>query len=323
MLPKPSASSTNELSASPKRRDVKKLSNTTSPYTAAAIIYNPNSTGSGKDLARQLKTDLASAVPGLAVTLIPTEHPGHGEELAYELATATKHPLIISSSGDGGYHEVVNGLMRAIREGATPVAGLLPAGNANDHFHSLHKGDVAAAIAAGHERSIDLLKLAATVDGRPFERYAHSYIGLGLTPQAGHELNQTKLNLIKEIGIVLKVLFFLRPVRLIVHNHPRLYDSLIFSNIEKMSKVLSLAEQAAPTDGKFEITAFRRRNKLRLIASLIRASTTGLKGATQATSFQFRTTHSTLTQLDGEIITLDAATDARIALQPSALSCII
>jgi diacylglycerol kinase family enzyme len=203
------------------------------------------------------------------------------------------------------------------------VAGLLPAGNANDHFHSLHEGDVAAAIAAGRERAIDLLELTATVDGQPFERYAHSYIGLGLTPQAGHQLNQTKLNLIKEIGIVLKVLFFLRPVRLIVQSRPRAYDSLIFSNIEKMSKVLSLSEEATPTDGKFEITAFRRRNKFRLIASLIRASTTGLKGATQATLFQFRTTHTTLTQLDGEIITLDAGTDARVVLRPSSLSCII
>ena len=294
-----------------------------SEYTSITIIYNPNSTGSGKKLAADLKKTLASVVPKHNVELLQTEHAGHGETLAYDLAIASKRALVISASGDGGYHDVVNGLMRAQAEGAKPVAGILPAGNANDHFKNLHRGDFADAIAGGKHQVIDLLKLTTTIDGQQYTRFAHSYIGIGLTPQAGRELNKTSLNRLKEAWIITRVLLTVTAVHIKVRGKVRTYDSLIFSNIGDMSKILSLSNISEANDGKFEITAFRRRNRLKLIATLFKATTTGIKGDRQATTYSFTTIHPTLVQLDGEIRTIDAGAKATITIEPRLLSCIV
>lgn len=262
-------------------------------------------------------------LPEQKVTLVPTKYAGHAEKLAYSLALATKRPLIMSASGDGGYHEVVNGLMRAQKEGARPIAGLLPAGNANDHFHSLHDAETAQAICAGKVQTIDLLHLSGTINGKVVERYAHSYIGIGLTPKVGQELNKTSLNMFNEVWIVLKALCKLQPVRIIVDGHNRAYDSLIFSNIGTMSKVLSLSSEADMTDGKFEVTAFPRQSKLKLIATLLRASTLGLPTATQASVFNFHTVKKLAVQLDGEISMLDANTETNISIDAQLLRTIV
>lgn len=291
-------------------------------YTSISIIYNPNSTGASKALSEELKSDLKQLMPKQVVTLVPTKYAGHAEKLAYKLAMETKKPLIISSSGDGGYHEVINGLMKAQAAGAKPIAGLLPAGNANDHFHFMHNLDSATAIKLGKSTCIDLLKLATTSQGKKFERYAHSYIGIGLTPSVGQELNKTTLNILKETWIVLKTIFVLQPARISIDGEEQSYDSLIFSNIAKMSKVLSLSSVANNVDGKFEITAFRRHNKLRLIASLLEASTKGLESNLQASSYDFQTIQPLMIQLDGEVTTLDANTAVSIAIQPKTLNTI-
>jgi diacylglycerol kinase (ATP) len=296
---------------------------TMSRYTAITIIYNPNSTGSSRDLALELEEKLHELMPGQKVQHVPTERAGHGEQLAYQAAKATKRPLIISSSGDGGYHDVINGLLRAKREGANPVAGLLPAGNANDHYRHLHETDTAEAIAKGEERVVDLLKLRTTSRGKSLVRFAHSYIGLGFTPQAGSELNKTKLNRFNEIAIVVKVFINLKPVRLRVGGKTHHYDSLIFSNIDKMSKIMTVAPDARADDGTFVIAAFHRRNKLKLVQSILKASTTGLDGGKRARQFTFHTHRRTLVQLDGEIQTIDARAKATVSLELGALRCII
>lgn len=292
-------------------------------YTSITIIYNPNSTGASEELARSMQARLQAANPKQSVTLAPTKRVGHATELAYKFAKRSTRPLIISASGDGGYHEVVNGLMHAQNEGAKPVAGLLPAGNANDHFHNLHTGDFAEAVVDGEEHRIDLLKLTATHNGQPLERYAHSYIGVGLSSKVSRDLNKTHLNRLKETLIFAKSLWRLKPVHLQIDSKIRAYDSLIFSNISKMSKVLALSREARVDDGKFEVTAVYRHNKLNLVRALVEASTIGFANAKQTTSFSFRTLKPTLIQLDGEVTKIDAHTTVTITLEPRVLHCIV
>jgi diacylglycerol kinase family enzyme len=122
---------------------------------------------------------------------------------------------------------------------------------------------------------------------------------------------------------VLKALRVLRPVRIIVNGYSRAYDSLIFSNVGTMSKVLSLSDQADMTDGKFEVTAFPRRSKLKLLATLLRASTSGLPGAVQAKAYSFRTVKKLVIQLDGEIRTLDPDTNTEITIAGQVLRSIV
>lgn len=295
-----------------------------SNYTAITIIYNPNSTGPGKDMTDELASKLRSRLPKQKITVLGTEYVKHAEELGYSLSTQSSRPLIISASGDGGYHELVNGIMKAQNEGAKPVSGLLPAGNANDHFHAMHDDDIVKLIEKGEERRIDLLKLTtATASGDKVVRYAHSYIGAGLTPKVGKELNKTTLNWFNQLWIVARVLFFFRPTRLIVDGKVRAYDSIILSNIEKMSKVFSLSKDSQPNDNRFEITIFRRRNKMKLIASLLRASTVGLSGAAKIREFSFSTIRPTLVQLDGEVLQIEKEQKVIVTVEHKALRCIV
>jgi diacylglycerol kinase (ATP) len=293
-------------------------------YTSVSIIYNPNSTGSGKKMATELCRKLGARLPKLHVAVVPTEYAGHAEELAYKLARKGKRPLVISASGDGGYHEVVNGVARAQLEGAHPTTGLLPAGNANDHFRNLHSHELVDAIATGATQTIDLLTLSYVSDGTQHSRFAHSYIGFGFTPIAGRELNKHRLNRFNQVWLIAKVLLFLqKPVRVTVRGHTYSYDSLIFCNVPKMSKVLTMSDIADATDGKFEIAVFRRRNKLHLILTLLTASTLGLRIRRQAISYSFRTVKQELGQLDGELVSVDPHSKVTVSIQPKALRCII
>ena len=124
----------------------------TSNYTEVIIIYNPNSTGQSGDMARDLKKVLRTRMPRQKITLQATKYAGHAEELGYSLSKRSAQPLIISASGDGGYNELINGIMKAQNEGAHPVSGLLPAGNANDHYHAMHDDDIVWQIEKGKEK---------------------------------------------------------------------------------------------------------------------------------------------------------------------------
>lgn len=293
------------------------------PYTSVTIIYNPQSTGPSEANAKKLAKELQGTAIANLVKVIPTDFAGHAEELAYRHATAGKRPLIIISSGDGGYNEVVNGVLRAQAEGHSPVCGLLPSGNANDHYHNLHKQPVAEQIVNGRQQHIDVLCIEATIGGQPWRRYAHSYIGIGLTPQVGHELNKVKLNRWRESWIVLKTLRQLRAARLKVRGKVRAYDSLIFSNVGRMSKILSLSSTSELTDGKFEVISFRAHSKFYLLRQLLKAATVGLHTTRQADHYSFETIRKTRVQLDGEIYKIDERSKVHVSLEPKRLHCII
>ncbi len=292
-------------------------------FSTIAIIFNPNSTGSSEVLAKEYADRIRDRLPKQKVVVIPTEFAGHGQALAYDIAVKEKDPLIISSSGDGGYHDVINGVMKAVNEGHTATTSLLPAGNANDHHRTVQSGDLVDLIEKYAIRSIDLLKISGTSEGKPIHRYAHSYIGFGISPSVGVELNKTRLNVFNEIGIVLRALFTIRPVRLIIDEHTHSYDSIIFSNVESMSKVLKLSQTSTIDDGKFEVSIFRKRNKLELIGLLLRASLVGIKEDATVDAFTLTTVNQTPIQADGEIVILDKQTSATITAEPKALNCIL
>lgn len=299
-------------------------------YTAIAIIYNPMSTGPSKTYALRLRRELRQALPELKdrINTVLTEYAGHAEVLAYELAKASEHPLIIASGGDGSYHEVVNGAMRAQAEGARPVCGLLPGGNANDHHRAMHADPVEDMIIHGRTHIIDLLHIETrgrAKDGTPkvWQRYAHSYCGFGLTAEAGRELNKHKLNRIKEALLVLRTFRRLRAKRVIVRGRKRTYTSLVCSNIHRMSKVLKLSDSAKPHDGKFEITAVRGRSKRKLVLSLFLASTRGFPEVTQTDKYVFTTIRPLRLQIDGEIYRIAADTEVRITVAPRILRCVV
>src|SRR3546814_16895006 len=52
---------------------------------------------------------------------------------------------------------------------------------------------------------MDLISIQASASNFSLERYAHSYIGFGITPEIGDELNQHRKDIMSEIVLVTKV----------------------------------------------------------------------------------------------------------------------
>lgn len=289
------------------------------PYSKVVIIYNPNSTGSSKANAKKLQQELKESL-SIPVTLTPTSHAGHGEEIAEKLARSNQRIVLVSSSGDGGYNEVINGVLKI--SDSKLVTHVLPSGNANDHHHATTKGSSAERIAGAHETAIDVIKVSGTKDGKPWQRYAHSYVGIGLTAYVGKRLTEATLNPLNEKLIVLKYVALFRHVTIRIQGKKRRYTSLVFGSVDRMSKVLKLRGTKSLGDGKMEVYEIRERNTLQTFLTLIGGSTAGFSPSMRTDLFSFRTVRATEIQLDGEVFKLDADTDVTVTCHKQALKII-
>jgi diacylglycerol kinase family enzyme len=292
-------------------------------YSSVDIIFNPNSTGPSGDYARELQRELRKLSPKLPVQLRRTEYTGHATEIAFECARASKNPLIISASGDGGYNEAINGAMRAQLLGARPICAVLAAGNANDHSRTLQEQSLQQSIIDGRQTSIDLLKATYTQSGRHETRYAHSYIGLGLTPVVAVELNKTNLNALKELWIVLKTFYKFRPFKVNHSGKVITLDSILFANIGEMAKVLTISKNAKPDDGLFEIITFPHSHKFNLLKRLAKTTVDGLEQSKHYRNYDFTVLKKMPIQFDGEVQFVDKGAKVRIASEHKILRTIL
>jgi diacylglycerol kinase (ATP) len=127
------------------------------PFKRIIILYNPVSTGDSLDNAEELQKKLETSLSKtVKIELFPTQYPGHAEEIGAKYA---KKPdtLLVSSSGDGGYNELVNGVLS--QDGHRATVCVLPSGNANDHYQATNELDVSTMIIKGETHKIDALKL--------------------------------------------------------------------------------------------------------------------------------------------------------------------
>ena len=172
------------------------------------IIYNPASTRGRANLrALRLAKQLARK-KFTNVSMIASQYAGHAEELAFNEAVEFNKTLIVSASGDGGYNEIINGVIKAKSKNpkSQAVCAILAAGNANDHNRATTKRPLIKAIISGQSEPIDILEL----NFGKTKRYAHSYIGIGVTGKTVSELNQESLTRWKEIKIVTRNLLNVR-----------------------------------------------------------------------------------------------------------------
>ncbi len=289
-------------------------------YDRVVVIYNPHSTGKAPQLADQLRTDLADQLPDVPVKMSPTEHQGHGRDLA---ETAARHgrPLIVSVSGDGGYNEVVDGIMRADNDSA--VAAVMAAGNANDHRRTTADHTLIDAIVADQAHRIDLLRLTTGQQPHVNVQYAHSYIGLGLTPVIAIDLEKGGKGSIQEIISAVRTFSRFRPFLIELEDgSQQRFDSLVFANIAQMAKYATLSDVGAPDDGKFEVITVTHTAKWRVLAVALKAAISGLGPQPTATHYGFTPIKPTPIQLDGELRTLDPGVPVSIDIAPSAIATI-
>jgi len=290
------------------------------PFDRIVIIFNPQSTGNAPQLAEELREDLGRRLPTVPLDLRPTRYAGHARELA-RAAAGTGRPLLVSVSGDGGYNEVVDGVMQAGNDRA--VCAVRAAGNANDHRRVTRRRPLADAIVAGDVHRIDLLRLTVGSGPAAGVRYAHSYIGVGLTPVVAVDLERGGKGSWREIVSVVRAFSRFRPFPIRLENgRKRNIDSLVFANIAEMAKYATLSAAGRPDDGRFEVITQRRTGKLRVLGTAVRAATRGLGPQPSATHYAFTTLAPMPLQLDGELLELEADTLVAVDIAPGALATI-
>jgi diacylglycerol kinase family enzyme len=265
------------------------------------IIYNPNSTGDSEKNAESFAEELRKISLAADIQLIATKFAAHAEEIAATYS-GDESTLIVSSSGDGGYNEVINGVLHENGKAATAV---LPSGNANDHHNAVSSGNLIEHIVSGQTNTIDVLKIVGTKNHTSWARYAHSYIGFGLTPKIGRALTENRPNVVTEKWHVLRHLLAFTYVPLIIDGKKRKFSSLVFATVGRMSKVIKLDEQAEMNDGRMEVYESDYRSLVGLVGLLLHASLNGISRTTSTKRFELITKRQTPVQLDGEVFTLD------------------
>ena len=285
------------------------------------IVLNPNSTGDGPSNAQELQDRLAADAPGLDVELAETQHAGHAEELARTAVAERPGTLVVSASGDGGYHEVVNGVVQAARDGHPEgLAAVLPSGNANDHATATQHRPLAEAVLeavhGGAEQRMDLLEVSSKGRG---PRVAHSYVGVGISPVAAAALNEHDLDAFRETFLVLREFWRYRPLTISHGGRDLRIDSLVFANIDRMAKYAQLSEGSTVDDGRYETVLIPHRGKLRLVMEFARLVQGRGEHTSRSGPYEFLTRTPIPLQLDGEVIEVPGGATVTVRCLPLAL----
>jgi len=288
------------------------------PFDAVEIVFNPNSTGDAQERAEELAAQLKERAPELPSRLRPTERAGHGREIARDAARGGT-PLVVSVSGDGGYNDVVNGLIEAGAD--TAYAAVLAAGNANDHRRATKERPLVDGIVDGDVSRLDLLKMSADDDREV--RYAHSYIGLGITPTVALELEKGGKGSVKEVISTIRTFSKFRPFVIETGSGRESFDSVIFANIREMAKVAVLSEEGRPDDGEFEVIVLRHTAKWRVLTTAVRAALFGLGPQPSAREYRFTTVDPMPIQVDGEVSEFDRGVAVTVEIVPGALQTVL
>lgn len=288
-------------------------------FDRVVLIFNPTRAGMAARID-SLQEELATNLPGLQVVLLPTEFAGHARDLARS-AAGSGEPLIVSVSGDGGYNEVVNGVMDVPASKA--VCTVLPAGNANDHHRSMQVRPLTEAIRAGSVRRIDLLRVTFRGMHREQVRYAHSYVGFGLTPLMAIGIEKGGKGKVLELISVARTLSGLRPFELVrADGATAKFDSLILANVSRMAKYGMVSESHSPDDGRFEVVTLPHAGLMRMALMTLRAVTLGLGHQPSVSSYAFTTRDAVPCQIDGEVVYVQAGTHVLVESAKGALSTI-
>ncbi|MDT0169812.1 diacylglycerol kinase family protein [Pseudarthrobacter sp. BRE9] len=289
------------------------------PFDRAVVIFNAGRAGMGARI-EALQRELAVDLPGLPVDLLPTEYAGHARALARTEA-GQGAPLILSVSGDGGYNDVVNGVMDV--PGSKAMCSVIPAGNANDHFRSLPARTFTDALRTGEVRHIDLLRVAFRSGSREQVQYAHSYVGFGLTPLMAIGIEKGGKGKVVELISVARTLRGLKPFELVRDDGATAkFDSLILANISRMAKYGTVSESHYPDDGRFEVVTLPHAGLMKMALMTLRAVTLGLGHQPSVTSYAFSTRNAVPCQIDGEVVHIEAGTHVRVESAMGALATI-
>lgn len=294
-------------------------------FDRIAIIANPASTRNGYHKARALEKKLhrvAQNTP-INVELIPTQYARHAQDLVYSDCLGFKRPLVISVSGDGGFHEVVEGVMRLKNEAKIDATvSLLRAGNANDHFHAvvnLSADKLIECVLRGLRSRIDVMEFRISSLSGERTIYTPSYAGFGLTAEAADQMHLRHYGRVAQYLLLPKHTFARhRPIRIMTGGRETLLSSLSFHNINRMAKHLKFV-QVEPANGQMAMLAIADIGRLRITKLALHGAARGFKNLPETSAFGFRVLDDTLAQFDGEVYTIEAGSYIKVVCLPSEL----
>jgi YegS/Rv2252/BmrU family lipid kinase len=293
------------------------------------LILNP-AAGRGYGARVEPKLRQWLEAEGIDFDLVRTKGPWHAAELARH-AAEDGFETVVGAGGDGTANEIINGLMHASRNGATPRMGIIPAGSGSDFASGIglppDLRDACRRIACSGVKTIDLGQVR--VDGQE-PRYFGNVVGVGFD---GAVLMETlKMEFLRGLPLyllaVLKtiILNFEAPMMTIRYDGQRmkLAASLVsVANGPREGGGFIIAPNARPDDGLLDLCIARevsRLTMLRLLPHFLRGTHTDLEPITmdQARAVTISSPDGLVAHVDGEVLCQDAA-EIRCEILPSIL----
>lgn len=223
------------------------------------FIYNPNAGKGGlsKVLSGVIET-LSDG--GFEVTVYPTKKQGDAKEKAF--LEGNSYDFLLCSGGDGTLNEVVNGLMKLVKEGKElPKFGYLPSGTVNDFASSLgiskNPEDAVQIIVNGKDVFTDIGSFSE--DGKE-EVYFTYVAAFGAFTEVSYATSQDAKNLLGKAAYFLEGLKSLAKVRnykiKISHDNEEIEDEFVFGMIANSKSVGGFKGITGPEvyldDGEFD-----------------------------------------------------------------------
>ncbi len=249
------------------------------------IILNPIAgKGAGKRLYHEIVAKLKSL--GLDYSIVQTERPGHGIELAGQ-AVAEKYDVVVAVGGDGTSNEVINGLMLAKRAGVGKAAmAVLPIGRGNDFAYSMHIPTdwkkAADLLVENPRRPLDIGFVVGEL--YPDGRYFGNGIGIGFDAVVGFVAAKSKLTgMMAYLVAAIKTIYiyYKAPtVRLEMDDKTVTVKALMVSimNGRRMGGAFFMAPDSRSDDGQFDlcvVSQVSRSEIFKLIPRFMKGSQAG------------------------------------------------
>ena len=129
------------------------------------------------------------------------------------------------------------------------------------------------------------------------------------------ELNKESLTRWKEIKIVTRNLLNVRHFALTnSEGKTKNYDSVVFANIHRMSKVIRLNDKTNLHDGLFNMATIEHRSRAKFLYILLKLVVVGARDFPTLSDYSFRLKYPQIGQLDGEVIALPANTSIKVSI---------
>ncbi len=155
----------------------------------AALLYNPDSGGSGRRRVKELESALAVLRGGgVEADLVPTESPRHAGEQTRQ-AIDSGCDTIFACGGDGTIHNIIQIIAKT-----SVCLGILPLGTANALAHDLELPmdvtDAAKAVLTAKPRRVPVGRVTYTdLEGKSGSRYFVVAAGVGVDAHLFYKLH--------------------------------------------------------------------------------------------------------------------------------------